>query len=294
MDSRGRFVQLACEWEVRARKPGNVHPEASFTGTRAQHFLESAAAIREPLTSGLTVGEAILAAVRATKNAVGQNTNLGIILLLAPLAAAPLREGVRGILSTLTIADAEATFRAIRLAAPGGLGDAAEQDVQSAPTVTLLEAMALAADRDRIARQYTTGFEDVFEFGVPHLAAGFDRFQSVEAAIIDTHLAWLAAAPDSLIVRKNGPAVAEDVRRRAEAVQDLGGIGTETGLRAVQAFDAHLRSDGNKLNPGTTADLIAASLFAALCDGQLSPDAEFGCDLNRPAVNRMEENGRKP
>lgn len=278
-DQRGLFVQTACEWEVRARKPGNVHPGANFTGTTVQHFLDSAAAIRGPLTSGLAVGPAILAAVEATRAAVGQNTNLGIVLLLAPLAAVPmnvpLRTGVRDLLNGLTVADAGAAFRAIRLAAPGGLGDVPDQDVNAAPTVTLLEAMSLAADRDRIASQYSTGFADVFDFGVPKLVEGFERFGSAEAAIIHSHLAWLAAFPDSLIARKKGGMVAMEVRMRAASVMSLGGIATPNGRAAAIAFDDYLRSDGNKLNPGTTADLIAASLFVALRNGMLNVGDAF-------------------
>jgi len=261
-------VQLACEWEARARKPGNVHPGASFADTAFDDFVRSAAAIRDPLTTGRPVGEAILAAVEATRAASGKNTNLGIILLLAPLAIpAPLSRT----LAALTVADAEAAFRAIRLAKPGGLGDAPQQDVAAAPSVTLLEAMALAADRDMIARQYATGFADVLEFGVPTLAEGFARHGTVEDAILHSQLCWLAAFPDSLIARKRGTAVTEDVRRRAAAVRSDGGIATPAWF----AFDAHLRSEGNGLNPGTTADLIAASLFVALRDGVLKPDAPF-------------------
>lgn len=261
-------VELACEWEARARKPGNVHPGASFADTRYDDFVRSAAAIRDPLARGLPVGEAILAAVQATRAAIGKNTNLGIILLLAPLArSSPLPHT----LASLTLADADAAFRAIRLAKPGGLGDAPEQDVSAVPTVTLLEAMALAADRDMIARQYTTGFADVFDFGVPKLAEGFSRFCTVEDAILHSQLCWLAKSPDSLIARKRGHAAAEDVRRRAEAVLASGGIGT----REWFDLDRHLRSEGNALNPGTTADLIAASLFVALREGDMRPDDPF-------------------
>jgi triphosphoribosyl-dephospho-CoA synthase len=245
-----------------------VHPGASFADTSYDDFVRSAAAIRDPLTRALPVGEAIFAAVQATRAAIGKNTNLGIILLLAPLArSSPLPHT----LASLTLADADAAFRAIRLAKPGGLGDAPEQDVSAAPTVTLLEAMALAADRDMIARQYTTGFADVIQFGVPKLAEGFSRLGTVEDAILHSQLCWLAKFPDSLITRKRGHAAAEDVRQRAEAVLAAGGIGT----REWFDLDRQLRSEGNALNPGTTADLIAASLFVALREGILKPDNLF-------------------
>ncbi|MFO0802231.1 MAG: triphosphoribosyl-dephospho-CoA synthase [Gemmataceae bacterium] len=261
-------IQLACEWEARTRKPGNVHPGASFADTTFDDFMRSAAAIRDPLTRGLPVGEAVLAAVQATRAAIGKNTNLGIVLLLAPLARS---SALPHTLASLTLADADATFRAIRLAKPGGLGDAPDQDVAAAPTVTLLEAMMMAADRDLIARQYANGFADIFDFGVPKLAEGFSRYGTVEDAILHSQLGWLAAFPDSLIARKRGNAAAEDVRQRSEAVLASGGIGT----REWFDLDRHLRSDGNALNPGTTADLIAASLFVALREGIVKPDERF-------------------
>lgn len=261
-------IQLACEWEARARKLGNVHPGARFSDTTYDDFLCSASAIREPMTAGLSVGDAILAAVRATRAAIGKNTNLGIILLLAPLAhPAPLPNT----LASLTITDADAAFRAIRIAKPGGLGDAPEQDVAAPPTMTLLEAMALAADRDMIARQYVNEFADVLSLGVSSLTEGLARFGNVEDSILHSQLEWLAAFPDSLIARKRGLAVAEGIRKRAETVRASGGIGSPAWFD----FDRHLRSDGNALNPGTTADLIAASLFVAFRDGVLKPDDPF-------------------
>jgi triphosphoribosyl-dephospho-CoA synthase len=171
--------------------------------------------------------------------------------------------------------DAREVFQAIRLANPGGLGDAPEQDVRQEPTVTLLEAMKLAADRDMVARQYANGFADVFDFGVPAFLAGFERFGCVEAAIIESQLHWLAEYPDSLIARKNGPAVAADVQSRAAEVLKLGGIATPEGRRGGVELDKHLRSDGNKLNPGTTADLITACLFVALRENKVAPAAPF-------------------
>ena len=169
---------------------------------------------------------------------------------------------------------------AIRLIAnPGGLGDAPEQDVRAEPTVTLLEAMKLAADRDMVARQYANGFADVFDFGVPVFVNAFTKFGCVEAAIIDSQLRWLATYPDSLIARKKGIAVAEDVQKRAAEVLSRGGIETPEGRTAGVALDKHLRSDGNRLNPGTTADLITACLFVALRENKVTPSAPFRWDV---------------
>ncbi len=311
-DLRHANPVIACIWEATARKVGNVHPGTGFSGTEYVHFLISAAVFREAQTLAVLdrkIGNLINLAVEATRTATGQNTNLGIILLLAPLIKASdealsrqstinvlnffreynlgpigldeptgpteFRQSVQTELNSLDISDAELAFKAVRLANPGGLGAAPEQDVRDEPTVTLLEAMKLAADRDLIARQYANGFADVFDFGVPAFLEGLERFNCVEAAIIHSQLRWLAEYPDSLIARKNGPAAAEDIRRRAAEVLRFGGLATPEGRATGVALDKHLRSDGNKLNPGTTADLIAACLFVALRENKVSPSAPF-------------------
>jgi triphosphoribosyl-dephospho-CoA synthase len=273
--------QTACIWEAVARKVGNVHRRADFTSTGLTDFLLSAAASARAFQSAAVnpVGLTVELAARATREAVGQNTNLGILLLLAPLAAVPrgtpLAAGVRDVLANLTVDDAVRAYHAIRLANPGGLGDAPDQDVRDRPTVTLLEAMTLAADRDRIARQYANTFAEVFEFGLPAFTNALWKYESVEAATIHCQLRWLGAFPDSLIARKCGPEVAERVRDRAAEVLTLGGLDSSDGRRAGVALDAHLRSDGNRLNPGTTADLVTACLFVALREDKLKPSAPF-------------------
>jgi triphosphoribosyl-dephospho-CoA synthase len=265
---------------------GNVHRYADFDRLTYLDFILSAGAIQGVLRNGPTwgdrIGLAIYGSALSTRGVVDTNTNIGIILLLVPLAATWAKpsetEGRRELdknLKSLSLEDAKYVYAAIREANPGGLGDATEQDVRSEPTVTLLEAMKLAADRDLIARQYANGFADVFDFGVPAFLDGLQQFGCVEAAIVHSQLRWLAEHPDSLIARKNGPAVAEDVRRRAAEVLRLGGLSTPEGRAAGVALDRHLRSDGNKLNPGSTADLITACLFVALRENKVAPAAPF-------------------
>jgi triphosphoribosyl-dephospho-CoA synthase len=287
-------ARTACSWEVTARKIGNVHPSAHFADAAIYDFILSAGAIIPVLVDAPTtgIGQTILLATRNSRMVAQTNCNLGIILLLAPLAKT--RAGLefhpedkdfgRGefhqSLRSLTVRDARQVYEAIRLANPGGLGNATKQDVKKEPTVTLLKAMKLAADRDMVARQYANGFADVFDFGVPAFLAGFERFGCVEAAIIDSQLRWLAEYPDSLIARKNGLAVAEEVRKLAAEVADLGGIATAKGRRKGVALDRQLRRDGNRLNPGTIADLIAACLFVALRENRVQPSAPFRWDVS--------------
>ncbi len=276
------FGQTACIWEATARKVGNVHPTAHFANLEYTQFLLSATAIGRAfigVPDGRILGAVVHEVIRLTQHLVGTNTNLGMALLLSPLAIVPagkeVHAGLKWKLARLKVSDTALVYRAIRLAKPGGLGDAPEQDVRDEPTVTLLEAMRLAADRDMVARQYANGFADVFDFGVPAFTDAFAKFGCVEAAIIDSQFRWLATYPDSLVARKNGIAVAQDVQRRAATVLQLGGIATPEGRAAGVALDKHLRSDGNKLNPGTTADLITACLFVALRENKVTPSAPF-------------------
>jgi triphosphoribosyl-dephospho-CoA synthase len=207
----------ACRDEIDAPKPGNVHRYAAGHGMTADMFIRSAEAAAEPLCrSGTTVGARILAAVEATFATAGTNTNLGIILLCAPLAAAceaPSRDDLRVALARLDVADAELAFRAIVRANPAGLGRSARHDVAHPPSVGLRDAMAEAAGRDRIARQYVTDFADIFEVGEPALVAALARM-SPRWATVAVYLAFLAEFPDSHIARKHGAAVAEDTTTR--------------------------------------------------------------------------------
>jgi len=271
----GLCAQLACIWEATARKPGNVHPGRDFADVSYADFLQSAAAIGPVLEAAPThrVGDTVLNAVRATRRVVASNTNLGILLLLGPLATVPtetpLRAGLPAVLDGLDVADAVAVFEAIRLAQPGGLGEVRDQDVQQAPTLPLREIMQLAADRDFIARQYATGFQAIFDEGVPALLRGLERTGSLEGAIIHCQLHWLAGHPDSLIARKRGLAEAEEAGRRAQAVLAANWPHGATGREVLAEFDGWLRAEGHGRNPGTSADLVTACLFVAVREGTI-------------------------
>jgi triphosphoribosyl-dephospho-CoA synthase len=221
------------------------------------------------------VGRTVLRAVEASRSVATGNVNLGIVLLLAPLGAVPqsvpLSHGIRAVLEGLTVEDARQVYAAIRLANPGGLGRASEQDVSEEPTETLLAAMQRAAAWDTIAAQYASGFADVLDFGPQRLAARWQSGRDWETAVIGLHLEWMARQPDTLIARKCGPETAADSSRRASAVLQAGWPDTATGRRLLAELDDWLRADGHRRNPGTTADLVAASLFAGLREGRLEP-----------------------
>ena len=260
----GQLARIACILEVTARKPGNVHRFADFDDCTYLDFVLSAGAIAGPLdrAAQIGVGAAVLEAIEATRRVVATNTNLGMVLLLAPLAAVPegipLRLGLESVLAGMTIDDAKAVYEAIRLARPGGIGTVAAQDVAAEPTVTLREAMALAADRDAIARQYANGYVEVFDETLTVLVGAILGGRPLETAILQAFLTLLAKVPDTLIARKRGPEVAlQASRHAAEALQ--------TG--AIAPLDAWLRGDGHARNPGATADLLTAALYIALRTG---------------------------
>jgi len=268
-------AQLACLLEVSAPKPGNVAPGLHFHDTRYEDFLASAIAIGPALAAGgeRPLGDTIRSAVEATRRVTGRNTNLGILLLLAPLcraalrpAGAPLRERLAAVLLETTVADAVQVYAAIRLAAPGGLGESGAQDVTEAPTVTLREAMALAADRDSVAREYVTGFELTFGLGAPALRAARREGLTWTDATVEAYLGILAAVPDSHIARKLGRQAAEVIAARARVVRDAGGVRSTRGRAELAAFDAELRDARNTRNPGTSADLTAAALCVVILE----------------------------
>lgn len=259
--------RAACLAELDALKAGNVHRHSAGHGMEVAHFEAAAeAAAPEIARAGARVGARIEAAVRASFAVTGLNTNLGIVLLCAPLAAAAegngeLRAALGGVLAALDLEDARAAYHAIALANPGGLGRAEEHDVAEEPRIGLREAMALAAPRDRIARQYASGFADVWDVGLARLA----ELQSAEpeAQAEAVHLAFMAAFTDSHIMRKFGEEVAATVRAEAQAVERTVSWSAPAALRhpPLAAFDASLKARG--LNPGTSADLTVATLFAA-------------------------------
>lgn len=268
--SVGQCATLACLLEVTAPKPGNVHRGADFDDMTFMDFAASATVIGPVMDAATAngVGETVLQAVRGTRQMVRVNTNLGTVLLLAPLACVPrglsLESGVNAVLGNLTDDDARAVYEAIRLAEPGGLGKVDEMDVADDAPSDLMAAMRSAADRDMVARQYAEDFEHVLRFVVPSLCRGAQAGWSLTETIIHTHLRLLAQFPDSLIARKCGPDVAQQAADRAAAVLDTGEPGDDEYLRALGDLDFWLRSDGHRRNPGTTADLIAAGLFVVL------------------------------
>jgi len=266
------FIE-ACLAELDAPKPGNVHRFAPGHGMSVNDFIRSAEVSAAAIASrGARVGVRVRRAVDATLSAVRQNTNLGIILLCAPLAAASeidgvsLRPAIASVLDDLDRADATNVFAAIAAASPAGLGRAARHDVRAPATVTLREAMAEAADQDSIARQYVTGYEDIFSIGLPALGAARRRGYEASWSTLAVYLTFLAAMPDTHIIRKFGAATAEAVRSEAADWSDEFAAARDPAAMTERllTWDRALKARG--INPGTSADLTVATLFASrLC-----------------------------
>jgi len=271
--SRAERIEAAFRWacltELDAPKPGNVHAFADGHRMTVDEFVRSADAAAAPLSAqGARVGLRIHRAVMATFAAVGTNTNLGIILLCAPLAAAAerdatnLRNALHQVLQDLNVDDADLAFGSIVRAAPAGLGHSAQHDVFNPATVSLLQAMSEAANRDMVARQYATDFADIFDRGLPLFESVSRRRGEAKWATLATFLGFLSAFPDSHIARKFGAETARCVQgtalnfaRMLQAAEQADQL-----LPALLTWDSALKAKA--VNPGTSADLTVATLFA--------------------------------
>ena len=262
--------QYACEVELQAFKPGNVSVYADGHDMTVEDFRISAEQSATPISNiNYSLGERIYYAVKATRDAVGCNTNLGIILLSAPLLMAAqkaqtadeLRVQLAEILANTTITDAEWVFRAIALAAPGGLGESKQQDVAQKPDVTLTQAMQIASEKDRIALQFTTNYKDVFDFLVLRYNLVFNRWGDAGWSAVAVFSAMLAKYPDSHIERKYGNLHTRMVMDTMALVDDkLSEAGKpEQLVDYLKIIDTKFKLAG--INPGTTADLTVVTVL---------------------------------
>jgi triphosphoribosyl-dephospho-CoA synthase len=274
----------ACLDELRAPKAGNVHDFSDGHGMTVGDFELSADVTKNWIAHrGARVGERVRGAIAATRRAVDCNTNLGIVLMSAPLAraaeahgAGDLRGAVGTVLRELGLKDASDVFEAIVLASPAGLGEASENDVRAPATVTLLEAMRSAAHRDRIAWNYANNFADVFDIGVPAFRNALARWQDWLWATAAVHFAFMAAFPDTHIFREHGESAAAEAMRHASAVERrlICATEPESLMDEILALDRRLKAEGH--NPGTSADLTVATVFAVRLSGGLPFDTKNG------------------
>jgi triphosphoribosyl-dephospho-CoA synthase len=272
-------ITWACEQEVTAPKPGNVNCFSGGHNMQVDDFLRSAKAIAPILAqTDVPVGELILQAIQATRSVVDCNTNLGIVLLFAPLCRAihscdtfeELPDALAHVLDTLTIEDAKVCYQAIRLADAGGMGKVENHDLQTIPSITLKQAMALAQNRDSIAKQYLNNFHEIFMIGLPNLTSAIKCEESIEWATALAYLTILSSVPDTLVCRKQSREHAFAVTKKAKGLTDkMNNINKLSHLKAdIIAWDNELKKEA--INPGTTADLTAATLLLYAFQSQLT------------------------
>jgi triphosphoribosyl-dephospho-CoA synthase len=262
--------RLACLDELRAPKAGNVHDFSDGHGMTVGDFEVSAEVTKDWIARpGTPAGERIRGAIAATRKAVNTNTNLGIVLMSTPIACAAEREGVGDlrqavgrVLDALDVEDATNVFQAIVLADPAGLGDSAENDVRARAEVTLLAAMKTAEDRDRIAWNYSHGHADVFDIGIPTFRRAMAKWNDWLWATAAVHFAVMAAFPDTHIFREHGPDAAEPARQAAAVIHARLSEARDPAalMDEILALDRRLKQLGH--NPGTSADLTVATVFA--------------------------------
>lgn len=262
-----------CHLDMQALKPGNVGLHANSHDLSVEDFISSAEASAKPLLlKDISLGERIFVAVKATREAVATNTNLGIIMLIAPLVQAYLsatkssqsmQSLVAEVLQETTVEDAKRVYQAIRLAEPGGMGERDDQDLSEEPDVSLLNTMKIAQSWDRIAAQYSNNYVDIFEYGVPRYKTLIQRWEEERWAVTGVFLGYLSRYPDSLIKRKFGVLKAKEISDMITPLErELCRSDTPGWYEAqLMEIDSHLKR--NRINPGTSADLTIASIFAA-------------------------------
>jgi triphosphoribosyl-dephospho-CoA synthase len=294
---------LAALLEVSAYpKPGNIHRLNDFPETSYEHFLAGGVALGTAMgniakrasqaenVSEIKIGQGILDAVKAVDEwQSGGNTHLGVILLNAPLSAgaglwiktgsnkiSKLREYTRKAVKAATPEDSILIYEAIdKSMSKENLGSTEKLDVKNddskkqilGENITPLEVFRLCSERDQICREWITGFDTVFELGYPYLRDRLQEGYSIKEATVDTFLSILSEHNDSLIKRKKGNEAARKVSIEAKKVLDAGGIRSDEGNKRLWELDKELNKQNGALNPGTTADLTAASLFVLLLSG---------------------------
>ena len=307
VDDLVRCVTLSSLLELSGwPKPGNVHRTKDFEDTRFEHFIAGIIAIQpnfrefcEKIHNSIENDKLKLnkielglffknAAKEMMKWQSGGNVLLGHILVLAPLvsAAAICMETnekkiedfqliIKKIIKETTVKDTLNLYDAIKICNPGGLGRIEKYDIYGDNSyneiiqdgITLKKIFELSKDYDLISNEYSSGFNIILKEGLPYFIDTFNNFKDINIATVNTYLKLLSNHLDSLIIRKAGRKDALAVSKTASDILSHGGISTKKGLNLTIRFDKNLHEENGKLNPGTTADLVAGTIFCALIFG---------------------------
>ncbi|NVM44202.1 MAG: triphosphoribosyl-dephospho-CoA synthase [Candidatus Lokiarchaeota archaeon] len=287
-------------------KPGNVHRTKDFEVTKFEHFLAGITAIQpnirelcEKIYNSIDVNELEFTTIelglfykKAAKEMMkwqsGGNVLLGHILILAPLVSAAticmktnkvsienFEIIVKKLIEDATVEDTVNLYEAIRTCNPGGLGRIEKYDVYGENSIneikqdgiTLKKIFEFSKDYDLISSEYCNGFNIVLNEGLPYFIETFEISQDINIATVNTYLKLLSNHLDTLIIRKSGKKDALEISKTASDILSHGGISTKKGLDLTTKFDKVLQKQNGKLNPGTTADLVAGIIFSALIFG---------------------------
>ena len=260
---------FSCKKDIELIKPGNVNLLSSHKDTKAQDYLDSAIlSSKELFNQNYSLGKRILESVNVTRSQVNVNTNLGIILLCAPVIQSyidfnnlDLREGIKKTLSTTSIKDTHDLCAAINISSPGGLGDSDMYDTGSYPNASIKQIMDYSQEYDRISYQYSHNFSDIFDFIIPKLEFLNQRHESLDITLSLLFIEILAKIPDSHISRKFGDKIAKKTSNNAHDLLKI--LDREHDpdylAKALNNLDYEYKKKG--INPGTTADLLVASLM---------------------------------
>jgi triphosphoribosyl-dephospho-CoA synthase len=299
-------LELAILLESGAHKPGNVSVVTNFEGTRYEHFLASAVAVAHSFEYAAGRGMAVskgeihadeVEVGRIIKDCVenisawqhGGNTLLGTVILLSPLAVAAgmsrsekgifnaeeLRKNLNLVAESTTPEDAVELYEAVRNANPSGLGRVSDLDVNSPDSInkilnekiSLYQIFKIASTYDTICSEWVNNYAITFDFSYPYLFEQLQKNDDPSVAIIQTFLKVLAEYPDTFIARKTSFEKAKEVSLRATQILQLGALETPFGRKSLHRFDQELRRESNLLNPGTTADIVAATLSLCVLNG---------------------------
>ncbi|UXM84872.1 triphosphoribosyl-dephospho-CoA synthase [Methanococcus aeolicus] len=273
--------QIACCLEVSSFKPGNVHRNKDYDDIKYHHFLNSGVAFGDIIYKASkdpqNIGQYIKLAVIESKKWSPSNANLGIIMLHTPIATTvgqmeefninTLKREIKNTVKNTTTDDAIAVYEAIEIAMPNinppkegpdAQKNDAKQELRE-KNLTLYDVFKISADWDNISYEWTEGFNISFE-GYNLLNEYYEQYNNINLATTKTFLNILSNYPDTLIARKKDENTSKMVSDKAKEV--LNNFNEESLLK----FDKFLSNEGNKLNPGTTADLIASSLMIFLLD----------------------------
>jgi triphosphoribosyl-dephospho-CoA synthase len=259
----------ACHKDIEVIKPGNVNINSPHHDTTASDYLISSInSGSELFHEEYSLGDRILKAVIATRDETLTNTNLGIIMLCAPIIHAlvkykgsDLREAIIKTIDDATPDDTVKICKAINISSPGGLGDASEYDTKSLPNVKLREIMSYSAGYDRISYQYHNNFKDILDFILPNLDKNMDKYESTDISISITFLEILSKIPDSHISRKLGEEIAKKTSNHVNDLLKIQDKDCSEDYLVKQLSDLDYEYKKKGINPGTTADLLVASLM---------------------------------